>query len=53
MNGMILLAAALSAGLPKLEFAEWGAVPADVEMTVRKEAGREGRPRHARRRLVR
>ena len=39
MNGMILLAAALSAGLPKLEFADWGAVPADVEMTVRREAG--------------
>ena len=39
MNGMIMLAAALSAGLPKLEFAEWGRVPADVEMTVRKEVG--------------
>ena len=39
MNGMILLAAALSAGLPKLEFAEWGALPPNIEMSVRREAG--------------
>ena len=39
MNGMILLAAALSAGLPKLEFAEWGAVPPNAEVRVRTEEG--------------
>ena len=38
MSGIIVLAAALSAGLPKLEFAEWGPLSADVEMTVRREA---------------
>ena len=39
MNGIILLAAVLSAGLPKLEFADWGVVPANAEVTVRREAG--------------
>lgn len=39
MNGIIMLAATLSAGWPKLEFAEWGEAPADLEMSVRREAG--------------
>ena len=39
MSGMIALAAVLSAGLPKLEFAEWGRVPPNAEVRVRTEAG--------------
>ena len=52
MSGIVLLSAAFSAGLPKLEFAEWDAVPVNVEMSVRRDGVTPGRE-HAREALRR